>query len=54
MLSGWAVSWSGSELGFAGIPTVLLGVLVWATVTGQYRRRRPPQPGDGYGPRSAW
>lgn len=42
VLSGWATSWAATQLGVPGIPTVLLGLLVWATVTGRYRRRNPP------------
>jgi hypothetical protein len=39
-MSGWATSWSATTLGVPGLPALLAGLLVWATVTGNYRRRR--------------
>jgi hypothetical protein len=38
--SGWSTSWAATALGVPGIPAVLAGLLVWAAVHGNYRRRR--------------
>jgi hypothetical protein len=38
-LTGAAAAWAVRSVGFEAIPTVLVGLLVGATVRGTYRRR---------------
>lgn len=42
VLTAWAVAWLLSNLGMPGVPTALLALLVFAIISGQYRRRYLP------------
>lgn len=39
VVSGWAATWAMTTLGINPVPSVIVGLLIWATVTGRYRRR---------------
>jgi hypothetical protein len=39
VLSGWASMSALTTVGFDGVPAVIVGILVFSTVVGTYRRR---------------
>jgi hypothetical protein len=44
LLSGWATAWAGTAIGMPGPWAIIVGLLMWAIVTGRYRRRYGPTP----------
>lgn len=55
VVSGWATAWAMTTLGVPAVPSLFVGLLIWATVTGRYRSRwappaPPPTPEPGSGP----
>lgn len=46
VLTSWAIAWLMDDLGVPEVPTSLAALLVFATITGQYRRRWTPPPGS--------
>lgn len=48
VISGFAVAWAMTTLGIPSIPSIMVGLIIWASLTGKYRRRwampTPPPP----------
>lgn len=50
VLTGFVVAWAMTTLGIPAVPSVIVGLIVWAAVSGKYRRRwavprnAPPEP----------
>lgn len=46
VLTGWAVAWLMTTLGIPSVPMAMAALLIFAVVSGSYRRRYLP-PGAG-------
>lgn len=48
VVTGWAVTWGLTTFEIPAMPAILIGLVVWATVSGRYRSRWNNTPRDGF------